>query len=390
MSLPVAARRAVSAVFFVDGAALGGWVAHIPDAKASMGLSDRVLGLALLASAIGAVTTMPFAGTMIRRLGSRNLSLLSGLLLCLVLPFLLVAETVPVFVVFHFLVGVFNGQLDVAMNTHSMAVQDRYSRPIISAVHGWFSVGGFAGAFGAAVGAWVGVSPVLHMSVASLGLAALLIWQCRDLLPTETDQGSADQSQNAPKIALPKGPLLILGFLVMFSFMAEGAMWDWSSVYLRDVLKSSEAVGSLGFGFGSLMMAAGRFWGDHWIHLYGPKRVLFVSAILSGGGLLLAVGSVVVPMVTTGSPQILAAIFGFGLMGLGLANLVPILFRAASQVPGILPGFGLAAVTTVGYTAFLGGPPLIGIVADATTLDFALGTIAVLCLMIAIIGRRVV
>jgi len=373
-TLPHAARRAISAVFFVDGAALGGWVPHITDVKNSLGLDERTLGLALLASAAGAVTTMPLAGPLIHRFGSRNTSLLGGLALCAVLPFLLLAPSLPLFVFMLFLVGISNGQMDVGMNAHSMAVQDRFPRPMISAVHGWFSVGGFAGGAGAALAARFGVHPAVHLAIASALLVVVLIVAVRHLLSADVDKDA-----EGPRLALPRGTLLLLGILVMFAFVSEGAMWDWAAVYLRESLKSGAALGALGFGLGSLAMAFGRFFGDAWIHRFGPRRVLVLSALLSGGGLLLAVNLGSVPL----------AIAGFAIAGLGLANLVPVIFRAASQVPGVSAAFGLAAVTTCGYTGFLGGPPIVGLIAHERSLGFALGCSAVLCLVIAAASRVV-
>lgn len=370
-----AARRAVSAVFFVNGAALGGWAAHIADAKLMLGLTDRGLGLALLASSLGALTTMPLAGPLVHRFGSRQTAIYGGFALCAIVPFLFVAPALPVFVAILYLVGVANGQMDVGMNAHSMAVQDRVDRPILSAVHGWFSVGGFAGGAGASLAAWTGASPLFHLTTASILLAMVLVVCARHLLSAEVDK-----NDSGGHLAWPKGPLWLIGILILFAFVSEGAMWDWSAVYLRNSLKADPWVGALGFGLASLAMAVGRFLGDGWTHRLGRPRLMLISSLAAGVGLLLAVNLPTPPL----------SILGFAITGLALANIVPILFRAASQVPGISASYGLAAVATCGYTGFLGGPPIVGLIAQERSLAFALGAAAVLCLVIALATRAVV
>ncbi|MGV3617775.1 MAG: MFS transporter [Fimbriimonas sp.] len=372
---PHAARRAVSAVFFANGAALGGWAAHIPDAKVMLGLTDRGLGLALLASAAGAISTMPLAGPLVHRFGSRRLAFFGGIALCAVVPLLFLAPSLPAFVAILYLVGVSNGQMDVGMNAHSMAVQDRIDRPILSAIHGWFSVGGFAGGAGASFAAWLGIAPIFHLASASLVLAMLLIVSRRHLLPADVDK-----AEEGAKLALPRGRLWLLGIFITFAFVSEGAAWDWSAVYLRDVLRTEAWIGALGFGLFSLAMAVGRFLGDDWTHRLGRRRLFLISALASGVGLLLAVNV----------PTPALAVAGFAVAGMAMANLVPIMFRAAAQVPGVSASFGLAAVTTCGYTGFLGGPPVVGLIAQARSLAFAMGAAAILCLIIAVSTNKVV
>ena len=373
---PHAARRAVSAVFFVNGSALGGWAAHIADAKAMLGLTDRGLGLALLASAVGAITTMPAAGPMVHRFGSRQLSIYGGFLLCAIIPFLFQAHSLAAFVAILYCVGVVNGQMDVGMNAHSMAVQDRFDRPMISAVHGWWSVGGFVGGGGAALAARSGVSPFWHLATASLVLAIVLAVSGRHLLAAHVDKAD----EEGAKLALPRGPLWLIGILTMLSLISEGALWDWCGVYLRDALKAEPWLGALGFGLASLAMATARFLGDGWNHRLGPRRLLVLSTFATTGGLLVAVNLPTAPL----------AIAGFVFAGLGLANLVPLLFRAASQVSGISASFGLAAVTTCGYTGFLAGPPIVGLIAQERSLSFALGCAACACLAVAVSVKKVI
>ncbi len=367
LNIPTA-RIAVSTLFFADGCALGGWAPHIPDVQLRLNLNYQTLGFVLLASAIGAITTMPMAGALIHRFGSNRSSIFFALILCATIPLLLTHGTLPLLVVNLYFMGAFNGQLDVSMNAHAVEVQNRYQRPMLSATHGWFSIGGFAGGLGAYAAAKLGVPPVTHLCVASVILATAVLTARPKLLPS-----SVDRNSEGPKYALPQGILLYLGLITLFALIAEGGIWEWASVYLRTVLKSDGGTGALAFGCFSGGMAVGRFLGDRIIEKHGWGPTLRVSGALVGIGLALAL--------TTNLH--LVAIIGFTVVGFGVANIVPILFSASASLPGISPGVGLAAVSTLGYTGFLFGPPLIGFAARSVSLAFALGMIAILGVIIA-------
>jgi len=203
-----------------------------------------------------------------------------------------------------------------------------------------------------------------------MGATALVA--LRSLLPA-----SVDRASDAPVVAVPTGRLLSLGILAFFCLVAEGAMADWSAVYLHETLDTDLSFAAMGFAAFSLMMAFGRFVGDalrvrlHAIHL------VRISAALAAVGLGIAL--------LLGHP--LAALVGFGCVGLGLANIVPVLFSAAGRTPGVAPGTGIAAVATAGYFGFLVGPPLIGFVAQATTLPVGLGLVALFTALIAVFAR---
>jgi fucose permease len=176
-----------------------------------------------------------------------------------------------------------------------------------------------------------------------------------------------------PTFVRPSGVLLSLGMLAFFGLLAEGAMADWSAVYLHDTLKSDPATAALGFAACSMMMAVGRFSGDFLVTRLGSSQLLRLSSLLAafglGGGLLI------------GTP--FAAILGFGLVGLGIANIIPVLFSAAGRIHGVQSGNALAAVATTGYFGFLAGPPLIGFIAEIANLSLALGLVSVFCVFIA-------
>jgi MFS family permease len=363
----------VSALFFLAGAGLGGYAAHLPDIQQKLHLTNTVLGGAMLFSSLGATSTMLFAGPLIHRFGSRHVSFFAGVALLIALTLLMAAPALPYVCGALFLIGVSTGQLDVAMNAHSMAVQDRFDRPIISAIHGWFSVGGFAGGGGVALGAKLLVPPDLSMIAASVILFAVLLWAVAWMLPSHVDKDA-----EGPKWIFPKGILLFLGVLAMFAFICEGAVWDWCAVYLRHSLHATAVIGSLGFGVASFTMAAGRFAGDRWIHRFGYVKVLLLSALASAAGIIWAVTA----------PNLALSILGFAFAGLGGSNIIPIIFRAAATRPGISAGMGLTAVSICGYTGFLLGPPAIGRIADIRSLAFSLGLTALLAAVIAATAGR--
>ena len=369
------ARFAVSAIFFLDGAALGVWLPHIATVRANLHLSNGLLGMVLLGSPIGAVIAMPFAGALIHRFGSRRLCIALSWIVCAAVPWLVVAPSVPWFMFALFLFGAGNGLLDVCMNAHSVVVQDRFDRPILSAVHGWYSVGGFVGGGLVALSARFGVPPIFRLAASSAALALIPLAVGRMLLPSHVDKNA-----EGPKLAIPRGVLLVIGVMAMFSFLSEGASLEWATVYYRTVRHAPEYVAALGFGLASGGMAFGRLCGDFAVHRAGAARTLQLSALLAAVGMLLAVSA----------PTDWGSILGFMLVGLGLANQVPVLFLAAANQPGISGGVGIAAVTTCGYFAFLGGPPSIGAVAQARGLGFALGLVSILMVFVGIVGPKVV
>ena len=367
MTAVARARGALSAIFFLNGAVLASWAVHIPAVKAQHRLGDGGLGLVLLSMAVGSVVALPLAAWLIGRRGSRWMTAVAATAFCLALPLPLLCPSVWALVVALGLFGAFNAMLDVAMNAQAVDLEREYGRPILSAFHGLFSAGGVAGAMGATAAMSLGTGALWHVGGTSAGAVvtvAIASRQLRSALPRENA---------TPVFARPPAALLGLGALTFCALLAEGAMADWSAVYLRDSLDTTAALAAGGFAAFSLTMAAGRFCGDGLTRRLGPAAALGGSAAIGASGLGLAL--------LVGDP--LAAILGFGLVGLGIANAVPILFGAAARVPGVLPGTALAAVATTGYTGLLAGPPLIGLAAEVAGLPAALGLVVLACAGIA-------
>ena len=366
---PTASRCAVSALFFVNGAILASWVPYVPMVKQRLGIGDGQLGVVLLFMAIGALGALPFAGTLVGRLGSRTVSVGAGLGLCLSLPLPVLAPTPFVVALALLFFGAFNSTLDVAMNAQAVEVEQRRGRALMSSFHAMFSVGGLAGALLSSVIAAAGVGAADHiLAAALLGSVAILI--ARSALIAVAPSPS-------PVFVRPTRGLLGLGMLALCALLAEGAIGDWSAVYLMDSRGASQSVAAAGFAAFSLAMAGGRFAGDHVARRLGAACLLRLSGALAAGGLLLAL--------IVKEPVI--AITGFGLVGLGIANLIPVIFSAAGRAYAVAPGHGLAAVATTGYVGFLAGPPAIGLAAEVAGLPVALGIVALACAAVGIAAR---
>jgi len=335
--------------------------------KARHALSDAQLGMALLAMAAGAVVALPVAGWLVARVGSRRVTTAAAIGLCVTLPLPVLSPSVALLIPALALLGAFNALLDVSMNAQAVEVERAYGRAIMSSFHALWSVGGLAGAAlaGLAMSLAVGrESLVVWIGAAALGV---VVGAQPGLAP------GAPAPRHTPVFARPRRELMALGALAFAGLLAEGAVADWSAVYLHDALGVGASYAAAGFAAFAAAMAIGRFAGDRAVDRFGPRRVLRVSGTIATAGL--AVGLV------SGSPGL--AVAGFGAVGLGIANTIPLLFSAAARVPGMPPAIALAAVTTTGYLGFLVGPPLIGLVAELTSLPVALGLVCAGCALLA-------
>src|SRR5215475_3295206 len=355
------ARRAVSICFLLNGLVLASWLPHIPELKSRLALSDGRLGFLLLAMAVGAVAALPTAGWLIARFGSGAVTRVSAAALSLAVTLPMVSPGVVASAAALAVLGICNAVLDVAMNAQAVLVEKDYGRPIMSSFHALFSLGGLLGAGGASLAMVAGLNAITHLAlVALLGLAAIVL-AAPHLVPTSRSPGLAQAG-----FVVPPAAFLSLGLLAFCALLVEGAIGDWSAVYLRDSLGTSAAIAAMGFAAFSLAMALGRLAGDALARRLGGPRLLRVSGSLAAVGLSVAL--------VVGQPSI--AVLGFGLVGLGMANLIPVLFSAAGRT-------GAHAGTAI-YLGYLAGPPLIGLAADAAGLPTALGIVCAACALVAV------
>jgi hypothetical protein len=358
----------VSFFFFVNGFVVASWLPHIPEVKERLALGDFRLGVALFAMAAGSVLALPVAGWYVGRRGSHVATAAAGLTLCLLLPAPVVAPNLPMLMLALLLFGAANALLDVSMNAQAVLIEDRYPRPILSSLHGLYSTGGLVGASATAWAASTGISASAQAVGVTMILVPLLLAASRFLLHAREGGAGRDAV-----LAWPSRALMGLGALAFLAFMAEGAMGDWAAVFLRECRGAGMDGAATGFVGFSLAMAAGRFSGDWTRRRWGGRGLLRIGGLMAGLGLAVALTA----------PGLVVAVFGFALFGLGLANMVPVLFGAAGRARGVTTGLGIAAVATAGYAGLLTGPPMIGVTAELVGLRPALVAILFGVLVVA-------
>jgi predicted MFS family arabinose efflux permease len=375
-SLP-AARRATRLIFLVSGMAMSAWAPMVPYVKLRLGLDDAQLGTALLAFGGGSMLSMPFVGWLAHRLGNRAVIMTSGLLMCVALPVLAQVSSEAMLVGTLLYFGVMLGAVDVAMNAYAVEVERRSGDRLMSGFHGLFSVGGLTGAALLSGLLALGLAlPGAAIIIASV-LALTVLW-LRNGLRSDASPASVDIGEKS-RLGMPHARAWLLGLMCFASFLAEGAMLDWSAVFLRDVRGMASSSAGFGYACFSVAMATGRFSGDRLIARHGPAWAVRVGAALAVAGFLL-VACV---------PLTLAALLGFVLIGLGASNIVPVMFSAAGRLAGTPPAVAIATATTLGYVGLLSGPALIGFVAHASSLSTAFVAVAALLVLVGLSARIV-
>ena len=354
-------RFAVSLIFFLTGAGTANWAVRIPAVQERLGLTAGQLGIALMGVSIGAMVAMPLAGRLVARRGSRPVTRAGALAFGTALMLPAYAPSFVMLMLSLILLGMANGVLDVAMNAQAAAVQHSYGRPIMSRIHALYSFGGLVGAVIGGRIAARHIDPGPHLLVAGLVIASVAGAVAFSMLPA-TNDAVAD----SPRLALPTRALATLSLLAFFVLFGEGAMMNWSAVYLRDISGAGPGLAAAGFASFSLAMAFGRAVGDTLNARFGAERVV------RGGGALAALGLLAAVLVT--APW--AVVVGFGAVGAGLSSVFPIVLSAAARRPGQAPGAAIAAVSVCGYSGLLAGPPLIGAVATPFNLRAGIGLVA--------------
>lgn len=368
------ARSATRLEFMVLGVLAGTWGAHIPSVKLHYGLSEGMLSLVLFAAAAGTVLSLLVAGRIVGRVGARAVTAGAALAMSGTLASALHHPGVASLLVAMVGFGAAMSLFDVAINTEGSALETLMDRPVMSNLHAMFSVGGMTGA---AVAAWLfagAVAPATQLFAVCAITAFMAVVAARGMLPAHA--GASDDAASA-HFAWPKGKLLVIGILVFAGMTAEGVMYDWSVLYLRQDVGLSPAWAAAGYAVFSAAMALSRFAGD-------ALRSRFHEQLLVRSGAAVAAISMTVVLLAA-EPWI--AFVGFTLIGAGLAPVAPILFNAATRVPGVSRAAAIAAVTSIGYGGFMIGPPLIGSIATMASLPLALGVV-VLAAALLVRGAR--
>ena len=370
-----AAKRSTQLIFLVAGLGMSVWAPMVPYAKTRLGLDDAQLGLALLALGGGPMLSMPLVGWLTHRLGNRSVIVVAGLLMCLALPLLAEVSSMAALVGALLYFGIVLSAVDVAMNAHAVDVERLDGGRLMSGFHGLFSVGGLTGAALMSGLLAAGMSLGAAAVAIALLLAALVWWLRGGLLP----DGHEASTTRHTGFRLPRGLVWLLGLLCFVSFLAEGAMLDWSAVFLRDFRGVAPASAGFGYACFSVAMAMGRLVGDRVISRTGPVWAVRAGAALAAGGFLLSACV----------PGVWPALLGFVLIGLGASNIVPVLFSAAGRLPGTSPAIAVATATTLGYAGLLSGPALIGFLSHICSLPIAFAAVAGLLLLVMVSARIV-
>lgn len=369
-------RWAVAAMFGANGFVMGAWAPQIPQLLPRHQITEFTLGLLILVLGLGAVAAMLFAGRLIGRFGSVPVLRGFALSASLALPLVVFSPSLAVLAPAMALLGALIGCMDVAMNANAVEIERRLGRAIMSSSHGFWSLGGF---FGGSSGAWVIAhwgSAVQALLVAAV--SAVLVLVAMPLLRGEPAHPAMPQS--APrKELLPRAPgLWLLGLMALLSMVPEGAVLDWAALYLQKELGSDVFRSGLAFAFFAGAMALMRFAGDGVRNRFGAVRTLRLSGLIAAAGLLGAAMA----------PTDMIAVACFTLTGLGVANMVPIMFSAAGNYPGMPSGTAISAVTMVGYAGILVAPASIGFVAEHLGFRLTYAALSLLLVVVALLAGR--
>jgi MFS family permease len=358
-------RLAVSTIFFINGATWGTWVSHLNEFKEQYSVGDGLLSVALFAGGVGAVCAMPIAGRLCARFGSRMVVSQTIAPVCLGLSLLPFAPNIVLFSLCLLFYGFVSSIMDVSMNAHAVLVERACKRPIMSTFHGFFSAGGMAGGLLGSLSVQCALKPAIQLPLVGAVLFIAGVKCQKFLFPTELDKQGPKLPDSAQRRAWKLDSIIIgLALIALSSFVSEGAMGDWTAIYLHGNLGTSESFAALGFAAFNVSMCIGRFCGDAVVHCFGSVRSVRCGALLAVCGLTSAL--------TLNNP--LFALFGFAAVGLGLSTVVPNVFTAAGN-SSESAGMGIATVAIVGYLGLLLGPPIIGFTADAIGLGHALGLV---------------
>lgn len=370
---PVAGRSeqiSTRITFFIAGFSMAAWAPLVPFVKARAGIGEGALGLLLLCLGVGSFLTMPVAGALAARFGCRRVVVVSTALVCLTLPVLAVLSKPVLLAAGLFAFGAGIGSVDVTMNIQAVIVERASGRSMMSGFHGLFSLGGIVGAACMTALLGAGASPFAAIVCVVAGIVAALSVAAPHLLPY-------GRQSDGPMFALPHGIVLFIGSLCFIAFLSEGAVLDWSAVFLSSVRGMAAAYSGLGYAAFSLTMTIGRLTGDRVVRRFGGTNVIGFGGLCAAAGFALAT---LVPLWQT-------ALVGYALIGVGCANIVPVLYTSVGRQTAVPEHVAVAAITTLGYAGILTGPAAIGFVAHVATLSAAFLILAILQLGVGASGR---
>jgi fucose permease len=358
-SIAVAQQMSTRFAFLITGLAMSAWAPLIPFVKARLDIGESTLGLLILCFGAGSLMAMPITGLFVTRYGCRRVITITLLLMCVSLVCLAISPGIPGMALNLLIFGMMLGGTDVAMNMQAVEVEKTSGRAMMSGFHGFYSLGGIFGAVVMTLLMWLGLSPFHSLICLTIVLLLMLGYCAKDLRPKDTSAGSSED--RSPFFVLPRGRVLLLGCLCFIAFLAEGAVLDWSAVFLNSLRNVEPAYAGLGFACCSVAMTVGRFTGDKIVNALGGTRVVLWGGLCAGCGFLLVVLA----------PYNTAAFIGFTLIGMGASNIVPVFFTAAGNQNSMPMGLAISSVVSMGYAGLLAGPAMIGFIAEVSSLNIS-------------------
>ncbi len=366
-------RIAVKIAFFLNGFIYANWGSRLPRIQELYNASDGTIALVLFCMSLGAVAGMPFTGWIIIRNGSRRITLWALILYCVFVPLIPFMPNLAALMALYLVMGITTGMLDVAMNAQAVMIENAYQRPIMTSFHALFSIG-------MALGAWCGVlfaklefDLSAHLSIIVIVSLIAAFWVSRNLVHDKPDPSIKEEG---PLFRIPNKALLSVGIIAFCCMMGEGAMSEWTVNYMENIAFASEATAPIALSAFATAMTLGRIFGDRIRASWGDTKLIMFGGVLASLGLALAVG---LPLPWT-------VILGAFMVGLGLSTIVPIAYSIAGNEKGLPSGVGLAMVTTVGYSGFLFGAPIIGFIADVSNLRIGLSMVIILFVIMTYLG----
>lgn len=367
-------RIAVKLVFFINGFVHANLASRFPRIQEMFTIDKGTLGFVLLSTSVGALLAMPFTGWLIIRNGSKRIGIISVFVYCLVVPLVPLMPGLTGLVSIFFIMGITAGMLDVSMNSQAVMVEQQHGKPIMTSFHALFSLGMVAGAGCGALFIALETTLLTHLSII-VALSVLgALWTRYHLIHDKPAEKKSDE----PAFRLPNAAMVGIGVIAFCCMLGEGAMADWSTIYMENIAHASKALAPIGLSAFALAMTIGRFFGDSARAKLGDRKLLIVCGLISTMGIILTILFI--------HPY--AVIVGLFITGVGLSSVVPIAYSIAGNTKDLPPGVGLAMVTTVGYSGFLFGPPLIGLIADWQSLRIALGLVAFLFIVMTLLSAR--
>jgi len=369
-------RWATALFFFGMGFSFATWASRIPDIKSMLHLSEADLGGLLFALPVGQLIAMPFSGKIVTKYGSKQITIFGLLLYSACMPLLGLATSKVELGLALLLFGFFGNFCNIAVNTQGVYTQQLFEKPIMGSFHGSWSLAGFCGALVGLIMVSLELSVFNHFIIAFAMVCLLVLANYSFLIKAKTKELEEQTSYSFFKN--PNMNLIWLGVICFCCMASEGIMFDWSGVYFKEIVKAPGGLVVLGYTTFMVSMASGRFLSDILVHKYGAKKVLIISGIVISSGLYLAVVL----------PYLIPCTIAFMMVGFGVSNVVPIIFNAAGNIKNVPPGIALTIVTSISFLGFLIGPPLIGFIAEMTSLQYSFAFIGIFGVFISILVSR--